>query len=138
VSGTGDLPLFHALCALHPHGKSFSRLCVAQIRSQSASTRLNPAQQKSAETALLFDLSVNQKPHHPPRVILRQLAPVALLVVSINRGEVKRLHHLRHEPRQVTFRQPIAQRRREQKHLVQIAVAKLFAHAPILRTSSRL
>ena len=32
------------------------------------------------------------------------------------------------------FRQPIVQRPREQKHLVQIAVAKLFAHAPISRT----
>ncbi len=83
-------------------------------------------------------VAVNQQPHHHARIVRRQPSPVALFVAGVNRRQVQRLHYICHQPRQVALGQPIVQRGRQQKHLVQIAVAKSFAHAPILRARPQL
>ncbi len=52
-------------------------------------------------------------------------------------AQPRHLHEQLRQVRQVSFRQPVVQRHRQEKHLVRIAVAKLFAHAPMLQRSPR-
>ncbi len=77
-------------------------------------------------------VAINQHPHHHPRIIGRQPAPVSRLVGRIHRRQIQRLHHVRYKPRQMALGQPILQRRRQQIGLIEIAVPKLFAHRPKL------
>jgi hypothetical protein len=71
--------------------------------------------------------SIKQQRDHHRRVIGRPAAPVPA-VGRIEIVEVHLAHGIEHEPREVTFRQPLPNIRRHQKRLLAITRDKALAH----------
>jgi hypothetical protein len=47
---------------------------------------------------------------------------------AVERGEIHRVHRLKHRPNEVILRQPLPQRRRHQKHLVPVRGDEVLSH----------
>ena len=76
---------------------------------------------------------VKQQPRHKHGMVRRQTSPVAPLVAGVNGSQIQLVHHVPYEARQVTLRQPILQRWRQQERLIMTASAKAFVHNAILQ-----
>jgi hypothetical protein len=96
--------------------------------------------------ALPNRVGVEQHRDQHRRVISRP-AMTVIAIPRIERRQIHRRHRVKHPPRQVILRQPIPQRRRQQKHLIPISTYKVLSHdrsqltppdgTPIYETASR-
>src|SRR5579872_3722188 len=70
-------------------------------------------------------------------MIGRQSAPVFTLVLAVDCRQIQLIAHVRDEPSQMIFRQPVLQARRKKEHLIQVAYPKTFVHSFRLRICAR-
>jgi len=62
-------------------------------------------------------------------MICRKTATVFTLILAINGRQVEFVHDVGDEPSEVIFRQPVLQRWRKEKQLIEGANPKAFVHA---------
>lgn len=75
-------------------------------------------------------IGVAQKAHHHRRLVGRSAFPVRA-IGRIERIKIQLTHRCDHEPRQMVLRQPVPQRRRQQKRLLTITIPKVLTHPDI-------
>jgi hypothetical protein len=73
-------------------------------------------------------VAVQQQPHHHQRMVGGQSPAVFPVISGVNRRQVQSIDYVADESRQVSFRQPVLQGRRQQQRLVQIAHPEALAH----------
>jgi hypothetical protein len=91
-------------------------------------------------------VGVKHQRHHHRRLIGRPAMPIQA-IGGIERRQIHRRHRIHNKPRKVTLRQPLANVRRHQEHLLAIARQKVLGHAgmvlnppdttPLCATASR-
>jgi hypothetical protein len=77
-------------------------------------------------------VTIHQQPDHHRRLVSRQAPPIAF-VGLVDRLQIQFLHHIGDETRQVSLRQPVVQRWRQQQGLIQVVSSEALAHSHILR-----
>src|SRR2546425_9790170 len=60
-----------------------------------------------------------------------QSSPVFALVAIVDLPQIQVMHHVGYKPRQMVFRQPILQTRRQKERLIQRTLAESLAHSGI-------
>ena len=79
--------------------------------------------------ALPDRVAVKQQRHHHRRLV-RRAGPAHPADSRVERRQIKPLDGVDHKPRQMPGRQPLAQARRQQQHLIAVALQEVRAHAP--------
>src|ERR1035441_128409 len=78
-------------------------------------------------------ISVQQQTGQQQRMICRKAAGVLALVLAVNGRQVEFVHDIGDEASEVIFRQPILQRWRKKKQLIEVANPKALVHAIMIR-----
>ena len=77
-------------------------------------------------------IAIEQQPSKQQRMIGREATAVAALVPSIDGRQVQFISDIGDEATQVVFWQPVLQRRRKKKRLIEAANSKAFVHTSII------
>jgi hypothetical protein len=76
-------------------------------------------------------VGIDQQRHHHRRIVRRPTPPV-LAIAGQERPQIHRVDGIKHEPRQVILRQPLAQARRQQQLLLAITRDEVLCHPEIV------
>src|ERR1700674_686004 len=81
-------------------------------------------------------VAVQQQPRQQLGMISSQSSPVFALVAVIDLSQIQVTHNVGDKARQMAFRQPILQARRQQERLIQRTLAESLAHSGISLSSN--
>src|SRR5215217_2931389 len=74
-----------------------------------------------------------EQPRDHHRRVMRRAAPPVLAIRPIKRPQIQLLHRREHKPSEKVLRKPLAQRRRQQQHLITVTATEVLRHTQTSR-----